>query len=335
MLSYIFNKNQFYFKTNQLNPQIFYIQQLFPVSNSFHQFQASLKIGDFVDAIKTENIYYKNSWSRAKIIKCNEEYIQLQFLNTSIDYNKQVWRYGFEIRPFKSMCPDDDWDWRFQINKGDLVDCCDNSHVWYKCTVFDLKNDGDELFIFIGYRYYDENGVKTDQKGRFFGWQAQYDEWMDVTNPRLQKLGTQAKKVYTKASTNNNQEEMIDDFSDRVQICENLEEEIFAVPRRNYCTSFFLISAVNKFGKKGGFKLIKEKIANFNENEWCQIDFLASYMNMFDQIQGIFHCNFAKKYSNELIYAVQKNVLESPASNLRNFTKEKIDLVNRGLDGQG
>lgn len=34
-----------------------------------------------------------------------------------------------------------------------------------------------------------------------------------------------------------------------------------------------------------------------------------------------------------MIPAVTDNILNSPGSNLRNFTKEKIDLVNVGLGG--
>ena len=38
------------------------------------------------------------------------------------------------------------------------------------------------------------------------------------------------------------------------------------------------MAAINKFGKKGGFDLILNKIEGLNE-EWCPIDYLAGFMH--------------------------------------------------------
>ena len=37
-----------------------------------------------------------------------------------------------------------DFDWRFKIKKGDLVDVCDTAHVWYTCTVIDVSKSDEE-----------------------------------------------------------------------------------------------------------------------------------------------------------------------------------------------
>lgn len=85
-----------------------------------------------------------------------------------------------------------DYEWRMNIKKGDIIDVCDTSNVWYNSTVLDVAipetEDGTEVKqIFVGYRVYDENGDKTDTEGRrFFGWSSRYDEWLSVTNPRVQ-----------------------------------------------------------------------------------------------------------------------------------------------------
>lgn len=139
---------------------------------------------------------------------------------------------------------------------------------------------------------------------------------------------SEAKKLYTKAS-NPNQEEHIDDFNDLVQTLDN-EDILYACPKRGQCLSLFQLVAINKFGRKGGFELILRRVEGEN-GEWCSIDLLASFMYMFSSVQVFLHRNFVKSYAPRMIAAVQRNILESPGSNLRNFTKEKVDQVNYGL----
>lgn len=95
-----------------------------------------------------------------------------------------------EIMPFGSKT--EDFEWRMNIKAGDIIDVCDTSNVWYNSTV--LKEAVEEVQpghqikeIFIGYRVYDENGDKVDTEGKKFnGWSSRYDEWLSVTNPRIQ-----------------------------------------------------------------------------------------------------------------------------------------------------
>lgn len=62
---------------------------------------------------------------------------------------------------------------------------------------------------------YSNEGFRSDDRGKFNGWTSNYDEWLDVTDPRIQRYNTIAKKFYSKASTAN-YDEHIDDFSDLV-----------------------------------------------------------------------------------------------------------------------
>jgi len=50
---------------------------------------------------------------------------------------------------------------------------------------------------------YVHSGMRTDEKGKFNGWTCSYDEWLDVTHPRIQRYNSVAKKLYTKASSSN------------------------------------------------------------------------------------------------------------------------------------
>ena len=85
-----------------------------------------------------------------------------------------------------------DYDWRMSIKVGDIIDVCDTSNIWYNSTVLDVSiqktsEDTEIKQVFVGYRVYCENGDKVDAEGKkFSGWSSRYDEWLSVTNPRIQ-----------------------------------------------------------------------------------------------------------------------------------------------------
>ncbi len=85
----------------------------------------------------------------------------------------------------------DDFDWRYDIKDGDLIDCMDSEKEWYKSTVLTTRYtqnpNGDFIKeVYVGFRTFDEEGSKTDDRGRkFFGWSEKYDEWFCVTDPQI------------------------------------------------------------------------------------------------------------------------------------------------------
>ena len=51
------------------------------------------------------------------------------------------------------------YDWRYNLEKGNLIDCMDNEKDWFKSTVLDSRvtenQDGDQIKeIYVGFRYY-------------------------------------------------------------------------------------------------------------------------------------------------------------------------------------
>ena len=95
------------------------------------------------------------------------------------------------------------------------------------------------------------------------------------------------------------------------------------------CKSAYLAKIINKFGEKKGFDLIMEKIKD--EKNWCSIDFVTNIINAFGNFHGLFFRSFALEYINKFKDACFRNILESPESNLRNFSKEKIDSIFQSL----
>ena len=89
-----------------------------------------------------------------------------------------------------------DWDWRLQLEQGDIVDCMDNEKDWYKSTILQTrwtKNpDGEDVKeALVAFRIYDDEGSKVDEDNRrFFGWSEKYDDWIPVTSILIQRYKT-------------------------------------------------------------------------------------------------------------------------------------------------
>jgi hypothetical protein len=100
------------------------------------------------------------------------------------DREALVKRFGLmdrRIAPLRTYT--DDFDWRYTLKAGDLLDCMDSEREWYKCTILETRlsqnPDGEAVpEVHVAFRTYDEEGSKTDEGGkRFFGWSEKYDAW--------------------------------------------------------------------------------------------------------------------------------------------------------------
>ena len=63
--------------------------------------------------------------------------------------------------------------------------------------------------------------------------------------------------------------------------------------------------------------------------KFCSIDSMILYLDVIYNINAMLYRGFALPYIMRLKESVFSNLLESPNGNLRNFTKEKIDMVIR------
>ena len=92
----------------------------------------------------------------------------------------------------------DDFDWRYNLKKDDLIDCLDSEATWYRSTVLQTREvpqrgeghaEGNEPSIkevFVAYRYYsEEEGHKSDEEGKYVGWSNKYDAWIPVSSPQI------------------------------------------------------------------------------------------------------------------------------------------------------
>ena len=167
----------------------------------------------------------------------------------------------------------------------------------------------------------------------FYGWSCKYDEWINIHNPRVQSFGRMARKTVSLNSSNN---EVFDDNNDIIYEEENVTHPIFgsqhkfAINRQKMCKCSSLITWINTLGGMGLFDKILERISD--TKNWCPIDFLSNLLLALGNIYGIFYRKFALDYLQKILQASINNVLNSPESNFRNFSKDKIEGVILGLE---
>jgi len=123
--------------------------------------------------------------------------------------------------------------------------------------------------------------------------------------------------------TSNSEENKLDDTNDHIYTAGG--EKVYAITRQSYCRSLFFVKMVNDFGELGGFKMILDRIQD-TEN-WAPIEVVTFYLAIIGNISNLLHREFANEYIPVLRKAVWKNLLQSPDSNIRNFTKEKLDDI--------
>jgi len=100
--------------------------------------------------------------------------------------------------------------WRYELKKGDLIDCLDTEAIWYRSTVMKTRDltmsqNGEQIQVlnyrgdpikqvFVAFRYYHDEGHKEDTEGgHFTGWTNKYDDWYNVSSPLIQRYDSVAK----------------------------------------------------------------------------------------------------------------------------------------------
>lgn len=90
-----------------------------------------------------------------------------------------------------------DWDWRKNIKENDEVSAADDYGNWYRSTIYDIKQAGDEQDIDgnpvyeakIAFRFLDPYGTKVDDKdNKYTGWNEKEDRVLKLSLPNIQKV---------------------------------------------------------------------------------------------------------------------------------------------------
>ena len=135
-----------------------------------------------------------------------------------------------------------------------------------------------------------------------------------------------AKKLYLQSKSD---DPTVDDSNDFIYNIEGTK--IYAITRSIYCKSIVFIKIINHFGESGGFDKIYDRISD--TKNWAPIDVVTNLITVIGNVHAILHREFCYEYIPKLKEAVWKNILKSPDSNIRNFTKEKLDNIVSAFDG--
>ena len=134
-----------------------------------------------------------------------------------------------------------------------------------------------------------------------------------------------AKKIKYRSALNN-KEESVNDSQDLLQ---KHDANTFAIIRSSECKSTFLVGVMNRLGKMGVYDTILRKISD--TQNWCPIDLVYNYIEGLGNLHALFLKQYASEYIPKLKEAVFNNILKSPDANLRNFSKEKIEAICKGM----
>ena len=68
-------------------------------------------------------------------MSADSDTLLLRFLGRQTDLTSEVRRDSVEIAPPGTYT--DDWNWRDQLKRGSLLDCCDDQGTWRRSCVLD------------------------------------------------------------------------------------------------------------------------------------------------------------------------------------------------------
>ncbi|KRW99755.1 Armadillo-type fold [Pseudocohnilembus persalinus] len=307
----------------------------------YQQWLQNIQTGTQVDAMKITDIsssseIRKFMWAPGVVSQVQDQLVYVVFDDDLPSEDRTINLHHFEIFPRGEKCKD--YEWRYNLKEGDEFDCVDNNNVWYRSTALqfrerEIETDGINRKIkevFVAYRYYRENGVKTEQNTQrnYFGWHAKYDEWITVSSPRIKKAGYVTDILHAQHIKPSN---IIDDACDEFYEIDGKKCNIIIrdLQSASKGTNMSLLQVLQKMDQNGLFQKIIEKIED--KNNWVPIDCLAYYLQFFSQIQPYFHRDFAREINDRIFEAAEFSLLNSPSQNIRNFTKDKIEYILRAL----
>ena len=106
---------------------------------------------------------------------------------------------------------------------------------------------------------------------------------------------------------------------------ENLKKKRYAIIRYLETKSIFLVNLMNFLGEIGFYDKILKRISD--PNNWCPFDLVSAFVTILGNVHALFFRTFALEYFPKLKEAVFTNLLKGPESNVRNFTKDKIESL--------
>ena len=220
--------------------------------------ERDMQVGVEVDALRVdEERKKKQVWGRAEIRIVEAERVFVKFANERKTQARWIEKKSWEVQPVGTRTVD--YEWRMNLQVGDVIDCCDTTEVWYNSTILDRrvlpskKQNKSYLEVKVGYRVYTEAGEKVDENGRRYqGWSSKYDCWLNVMSPIIQPLNSIARALFVKQSVIDI-EPMVDDLADLLFVEDFKQQQLFGIARGLEAHSLIVVEFCNLLGSSGFF----------------------------------------------------------------------------------
>jgi len=248
--------------------------------------------------------------------------------------DRYIDRWSLEIAQFESKTKET-FEWRKTLEVNSLVDAHDKS-VWNKSTILEIKEQQisetrSVKLANIGFRVYQENGKKNDEKGNYEGWSNRFDEWLSIYSPRIQAYLSKT----LKGSFEDN--DLNDDYDALVRPNEG-QTRVYAVPRVRKCISRMFLNMINLFGNEGGFDLVLEclkqdestppKIEGFPMN----LNIVGILVSNLSNPYAIYQKEFITEYAPKIVEICVQKLRAAPEKSLRDVRRERIESIIKSID---
>lgn len=184
-LRYIFDASQTFYKGARIDQNSEY-----PLGLTRPLQKYTPQVGEECDVIRP----YITSvgtcwWTRCKVTSFENGKYGIEYLNSE---EKSPIREYAHFAPLGSRTPE--FEWRLGLEMGAAVDAFKN-RVWYPSTIAEMAIENNIIRARVTFRRFSEEGDRVDTHGnKYFGLDINEDEWMEVTNGKIQPPGTMVHK---------------------------------------------------------------------------------------------------------------------------------------------
>lgn len=201
-------------------------------------------------------------------------------------------------------------------------------YAWYKSTILEerqtLVADDREIKEFlIGFRVYQENGCKSDTRGKYEGFSDKFDKWISAYSPRLTHFYTRSQNK----SFGTEELDIPDEHDSAVEPKEG-QAKVYSIPRIRKCQSRCLIDLLNLFGNLGGFELILK----YFEEEQLNFDILSALMKLVGQNWMTYTKDFIHEQGPLFTQKAEQRIKNASDAQLRDIKRERIENIFNAID---
>ncbi|CAD8054531.1 unnamed protein product [Paramecium primaurelia] len=278
----------------------------------YKQFIDNLKVGSYLDCIRSCQSTNRVNWNRGIVEERNEDFLNVRYLNEQ--QNSQIYniKSGY-LMPYQTRSQRLDSMFTLQTKQAILATQNDK---WILSTILDrIESSYYENIITYTIKFHFQtilDEIKENQSEDQFKGQNNYHyEQLTACNPRLALCGDHIPRK------NNTNEQFVDDSYDILYEQDYLENKFYAILRPRYSQSLLLIKFINYFGNIGGF----EQILSVQ-----QVDILANYIHALGSIHAQLYRYFCQEYIPKL-QGLRQIILHSDEQSFRNMGREKINII--------